>query len=104
MGPPVFQVFFFKMYIGSTYAMFWFGNIWTLTRFVQAVIWKRVMELNEDLISAVVNRSIILVCVCLGLLCHPEYKLFGIISVLKKTSVDMPLSACKDDIDPLHQK
>ena len=104
VGPPAFQTMFFKIYIGCTYAMFWFGNAVTLTGFLQAVIWKRVMEINEELASAIVTRSIIVVCFSLGLLCHPEYKLFAVISVLKGTRVNLPLAACIDGIDPLHQK
>ena len=95
---------FFKAYFGFTFAMFWFGHAVTFTRFLQAVVWKRVMEVNEELTSAVVERSIILICVSLGLICHPEYKLFAVISVLKGIQVDLPLAACINGIDPLHQK
>ena len=43
----------------------------TRTGFVQVVIWKRVMEINEELASAVINRSVAIVCLSVGLLCHP---------------------------------
>ena len=103
IGSNTLQTFFFKIFIGFTYATFWFGNAVTFIRFIQAVIWKRVMEINEDLVSAAVNRSILLVSGSLGLLCHPEFKLFGAISVLKGVHVDMPIGTCMDGIDPLHQ-
>ena len=92
------------MYIGSTYAMFTYANLSTIIRFVQVVVWKRVMEIDEELASAVINRSVVGVCFLLGCLCHPEFKLYGIISVLSNLPTEMPLASCKDDIDPLHQK
>ena len=104
LGSAVFQATFFKMYIGSTYAMFTYANLSTIIRFVQVVVWKRVMEIDEELASAVINRSVVGVCFLLGCLCHPEFKLYGIISVLSNLPTEMPLASCKDDIDPLHQK
>ena len=104
IGTAAFQAVFFKMYIGCTYAAFTFANLSTIVRFVQVVIWKRVMEIDEELAAAVINRSVVCVCFLLGSLCHPEFKLYGIISVLSNSSIEMPLASCKDGIDPLHQK
>ena len=92
------------MSIAASYAMFWFGNTVTLVRFLQAVVWRRVMEINEDLASRMVNRSVILACAMLGLFCNPEFKLHATISILQGRQVEMPLAACTDGIDPLHQK
>ena len=62
------------------------------------------MEINEDLASTIVNRSVIWIGVSLGLFCHPEFKLHGTVSILKGKQVALPLAACIDGIDPLHQK
>ena len=85
----------------STYL---FANIVTSIRFVQVVVWKKVMEIDEDLAACCINRTVFGMSIILGLLCHPEYKLYGIISGLEGSEAEMPLAACKDDIDPLHQK
>ena len=62
------------------------------------------MEVNEDLAACCINRTVFGMALLLGALCHPEYKLYGIISVFEGWCTEMPLAACKDDIDPLHQK
>ena len=62
------------------------------------------MEVNEDLAARCINRTVFAMSIVLGLLCHPEYKLYGILSGLEGSEAEMPLAACKDDIDPLHQK
>ena len=62
------------------------------------------MEINEDLAARCINRTIFGMSIVLGFLCHPEYKLYGILSVFEGSEAEMPLEACKDDIDPLHQK
>ena len=98
------KVLLFKTYMGSTFAAFLFANNVTLIRFAQVIVWKRVMEINEDLASSCINRTVIGIGFMLGCLCHPEYKLFGIMSVFEGSEAEMPLAACKDDIDPLHQK
>ena len=85
----------------STYL---FANIVTSIRFVQVVVWKKVMDIDEDLAACCINRTVFGMSIILGLLCHPEYKLYGIISGLEGSEAEMPLAACKDDIDPLHQK
>ena len=84
--------------------MFTFINLNTIIKFVQVCVWKRVMEINEELASRCLNISVICVNLFLGLMCHPEYKQYAIISVFGNKLVAMPLAACKDDIDPLHQK
>ena len=61
----------FKLYFGAAFATFTFANLTSIIRFVQVVIWKRVMEINEELASAVINRSVAIVCLSVGLLCHP---------------------------------
>ena len=61
----------FKLYFGAAFATFTFANLTSIIRFVQVVIWKRVMEINEELASAVINRSVVIVCLSVGLLCHP---------------------------------
>ena len=104
MGPTQFQTAFFKMYIGSIYAMLMYVDVIAIIRFFQVCVWKRVIEINEDLAGRCLNVSVIGINVFLGLLCHPEYKQYTIISVFSDKMVEMPLAACKDDIDPLHQK
>ena len=84
-------------------AIFLLANTVTFIRFVQVIIWKQVMEINEDLAARCMNRTVIGMSLILGLLCHPEYKLYGIISVFEESGAEMPHAACKDDIDPLHQ-
>ena len=85
-------------------AILLFANTITLIRFFQVIIWKKVMEINEDLAARCINRTIFGMSIVLGFLCHPEYKLYGILSVFEGSEAEMPLEACKDDIDPLHQK
>ena len=92
------------MWMGSSTGLFLFGNTVTLMRFIQVIIWKRVMEINEDLASRCINRTVVLISFFLGCLCHPEYKLYCIMSVFEGSEAEMPLAACKDDMDPLHQK
>ena len=104
IGPPWFQIILFKINIATSYAMFWFVNAVTLIRFVQAVIWRRVMEINEELASTMVNRAVFVACATLGIFCHPEFKLHGTISIMQGKRVELPLAACIDGIDPLHQK
>ena len=79
-------------------------NIITLVRFLQAVVWKRVMEINEDLVSKVVNISVVLVCGALALMSNPKFKLYAVISAFSGTAVELPLAACYDGIDPLHHE
>ena len=62
------------------------------------------MEVNEDLAACCINRTVFGMSTALGFLCHPEYKFYGILSVFESSEAEMPLAACKDDIDPLHQK
>ena len=62
------------------------------------------MEINEDLASRCINRTVVLISFVLGCLCHTEYKLYCIISGFEGSEAEMPLAACKDDMDPLHQK
>ena len=73
-------------------------------RLLQVVIWKRVVEINEDLISKVTKRTFFVLWLSLAMMCHPEDKVFGAISVFKDSPVQLPLAACKEGIDPLHQK
>ena len=94
----------FKFYIGSLFAAMFYANTVTFVRFAQVVVWKRVMEINEDLASRCINRTVVLISFFLGCLCHPEYKLYCIMSVFEGSEAEMPLAACKDDMDPLHQK
>ena len=104
MGPTQLKTAFFKMYIGNIYAVLMYTDVIAIIRFVQVCVWKRVMEINEDLAEKCLNKSVIGVNLFLGLLCHPEYKQYAIISVFSGKMAEMPLAACKDDIDPLHQK
>ena len=63
------------------------------------------VEINEDLISKVTKRTFFVLWLSLAMMCHPEDKVFGAISVFKGSSlVQLPLAACKEGIDPLHQK
>ena len=98
------KAWLFKIYIGNALAILLFANTFTLIRFFQVIIWKKVMEINEDLAARCINRTIFGMSIVLGFLCHPEYKLYGIISAFEGSEAEMPLAACKDDIDPLHQK
>ena len=90
--------------MGCLFATYLFANIVTSIRFVQVVVWKKVMDIDEDLAACCINRTVFGMTLLLGALCHPEYKLYGIISVFEGWGAEMPLGACKDDIDPLHQK
>ena len=92
------------MYFGCLMMIILFANTVTLIRFVQVVIWKKVMEINEELAARCINRTMVGMTICLIFTIHPEYKLYGIISVFEGSGIEMPLAACKDDIDPLHQK
>ena len=98
------KAWLFKIYIGNVMAIFLYANMVTLIRFFQVIIWKKVMEVNEDLAACCINRTVFGMSIVLGFLCHPEYKLYGILSVFEGSEAEMPLAACKDDIDPLHQK
>ena len=98
------KAWLFKIYIGNVMAIFLFANMVTLIRFFQVIIWKKVMEVNEDLAACCINRTVFGMSTALGFLCHPEYKFYGILSVFESSEAEMPLAACKDDIDPLHQK
>ena len=98
------KVAMFKFYIGTWFALMFYANTVTFVRFSQVVVWKRVMEINENLACRAINRAVIIMGYSLGWLCHPEFKFYGIMSVIQGYQADMHLSACKDDIDPLHQK
>ena len=98
------KAWLFKIYFGNALAILLFANTFTLIRFFQVIIWKKVMEINEDLAARCINRTIFGMSIVLGFLCHPEYKLYGILSVFEGSEAEMPLVACKDNIDPLHQK
>ena len=68
------------------------------------VVWKRVKEINEDLIDRATFVSVILISQALGLLCNPEYKLLVALSTFSKQPASAPFTACQNDIDPFHQK
>ena len=80
VGSPDVPALIFKVYIGSLFTTFWFGNLVTTLRFLQVCVWKRVMEINEDLLSKATTLSVLLVCGMQGCLCNPEYKLYAAIS------------------------
>ena len=73
-------------------------------RYLQVVVWKRVKEINENLIDRATSVSVILITQALGLLCNPEYKLLVAVSTFSKQPASAPFSACQNDIDPFHQK
>ena len=104
IGTPLVPVLLFKLYRGSFLTVFWFMNIITLVRFLQAVVWKRVMEINEELVSKAVNISVVLVCGALALMSNLKYKLYAVISAFSGTAVELPLAACYDGIDPLQNE
>ena len=82
--------------------MLMYVDIIAIIRFLQVCVWKRVIEINEELASRCLNRSLIAINLCLGLLCRPDYNIHAIMSVFSDDDVEMPMAACKDDIDPLH--
>ena len=98
------KVAMFKFYIGSLFAAMFYANTVTFVRFAQVVVWKRVMEINEDLASRAINRVVLIMAYSLGWLCHPEYKFYTIVSVFQGYPAEMHLSSCQDYMDPLHQK
>ena len=46
------------MYFGFLFAGFWFTNLVTLLRFMQVCVWKRVVEINEDLGFRIASLSV----------------------------------------------
>ena len=93
IGSATIKVGLFKIYFGFLLAGFWFANLVALLRFMQVCVWKRVMEINEDLASRCLNLSVICMNLFLGLMCHPEYKQYAIISVFGNKLVAMPVVA-----------
>ena len=92
------------MLCAGAYGISWYVNLVMLLRFVQVVIWRRVKEVNEGLLSRAVTITVTLVCVTLGWLTNPEYKVYAISSVYSGRVSELPMAACIDGIDPLHQK
>ena len=62
------------------------------------------MEINESLINRIADRLFFLIWISLTALCHVEDKAYAAVSVFKNSPVQLPLVACKNVIDPLHQK
>ena len=89
MGSTHVKTAFFKLYLAAAYSMFSYINLNTIGKFVQVVVWKRVMEINEELASRCLNVSVISINLFLGLLCHPEYKQYAIISVFSDKMGDV---------------
>ena len=58
IGSAFIKVSFFKMYFGFLFAGFWFTNLVTLLRFMQVCVWKRVVEINEDLGFRIASLSV----------------------------------------------
>ena len=46
------------MYFGFLFAGFWFTNLVALMRFMQVCVWKRVVEINEDLGFRIASLSV----------------------------------------------
>ena len=76
----------------------------TVWLFLQVVVWKRVMEINEELASTSINRALICMGLSLTWLCHPEPKTLAVMAVFGKSHSDTPLTACKSSTDPLDQR
>ena len=104
VSPEQVTTFFFKQFVAFLFAAFWFANLITLMRFLQVVVWKRVKEINENIIDRATSVSVILITQALGLLCNPEYKLLVAVSTFSKQPASAPFPACHNDIDPFHQK
>lgn len=94
----------FKQFVANLFAGFWFGNLITLLRYLQVVVWKRVKEIDEEITDRATSVSVILISQTLGWLCNPEYKLLVALSIFSKHRADAPMAACYNDIDPFHQK
>ena len=104
MGPAWLQAFLYKVFFASIFGFLWYLEVVMLLRLLQVVVWKRVMEVNEELISRIVDRIVVLMWISVTVTTHPEDKMFGAISVFKNTTIEMPLTACLEAIDPFHQK
>ena len=104
MGPTQLKTALVKTYLGSIYAMLMYIDVIAIIRFLQVCVWKRVMEINEELTSRCLNRSLIGINFFLGMLCHPDYKIHTFIFMFSGENVEMPQAACKDDIDPFDNK
>ena len=75
-----------------------FTNFIVLLRFIQAVIWKRVLEFNEDILDRVIIRVTLATSAVLAFVfCKP-----GKVAVLLWESFDHDLSKdCVDQFNPL---
>ena len=104
MGATSLKELAFKVYVVWTCSMYWFVNLTTLLRFLQVVVWKRVVEINEDLVTRAINMSVALICITLGGLCHGDYKQYIAMSIFSGEPVEAPLTACIDSKEPHHQK
>ena len=104
IGSEAVATAFFKEFVANLFAAFWFGNLVTLLRFLQVVVWKRVKEINEPLADWVISISVVLISQTLGWLCNPEYKLFVALAIFFQGPVEAPMASCYDDVDPFHQK
>ena len=76
----------------------------TVWLFLQVVVWKRVMEINEELASTCINRALLCMGLSLTWLCHPEPKTLAVMAVFGESHSDTPLNACKSSTDPLDQR
>merc|ERR1711862_185956 len=61
---PFLQLIFFKLFWGNMLTTFWFGNLVIILRLVQVFVWKRVKEINEDLLNRAVSISVFSISVC----------------------------------------
>ena len=80
VGPTYYKTWFFKLYFGSLFSVFWFATLVAVLRFLQVCVWKRVKEFNEELLSRMISLSMMAVCGLQGALTNPEFKLFAIVS------------------------
>ena len=58
IGSASMKVSLFKIYFGFLLAGFWFANLVALLRFMQVCVWKRVVEINEDLGFRIASLSV----------------------------------------------
>ena len=58
IGSASIKVSLFKIYFGFLFAGFWFANLVALLRFMQVCVWKRVVEINEELGFRIASISV----------------------------------------------
>ena len=81
-------------------AAFWFINLVNILRFMQVVVWKRVVEINEDLVNFGVIISMALICFTIGWLVALTKRFYLHLSTFSGVKVEVPLESCIDSPYP----